>query len=169
MLAQVHIRGRLELVSGKGKACFLKIRQRTHTIQVSLLLSRWLLLAPPRIILWHRMLSYLSSDLDNALGLTMHCVRRQAVMFVNDTTVSKGMVKYAQQLTRESIVDISGPISVPENPVEKCTQKQVPEITRAHHDLNKRPRRATCKNNVITLLCFSQAAPMCLSVNAHPR
>ena len=46
-------------------------------------------------------------------------------MFVNDTTVSKGMVKYAQQLTRESIVDVSGPISVPENPVEKCTQKQV--------------------------------------------
>ena len=35
-LAQVHVRGRLELVSGKGKACFLKIRQRTHTIQVSL-------------------------------------------------------------------------------------------------------------------------------------
>ena len=29
----MHIRGRLELVSGKGKACFLKIRQRTHTIQ----------------------------------------------------------------------------------------------------------------------------------------
>lgn len=55
----------------------------------------------------------------------MHCVRRQAVMFVNDTTVSKGMVKYAQQLSRESIVDVSGPISVPENPVEKCTQKQV--------------------------------------------
>ena len=46
-------------------------------------------------------------------------------MFVNDTTVSKSMVKYAQQLTRESIVDISGPISVPEKPVEKCTQKQV--------------------------------------------
>lgn len=46
-------------------------------------------------------------------------------MFVNDATVSKGMVKYAQQLTRESIVDVSGPISVPENPVEKCTQKQV--------------------------------------------
>ena len=33
LAAQVHVRGRLELVSGKGKACFLKIRQRMHTIQ----------------------------------------------------------------------------------------------------------------------------------------
>ncbi len=46
-------------------------------------------------------------------------------MFVNDTTVSKGMVKYAQQLSRESVLDISGPVSIPEKPVEKCTQKEV--------------------------------------------
>lgn len=49
----------------------------------------------------------------------------QAAMFVNDATVSKGMVKYAQQLARESILDISGPVSIPEKPVEKCTQKAV--------------------------------------------
>lgn len=35
------------------------------------------------------------------------------------------MVKYATNITRESIVDVEGTVAVPENPVESCTQSQV--------------------------------------------
>ena len=46
-------------------------------------------------------------------------------MFADETTVSKGMVKYASQITRESIADIGGVLSIPESPVEGCSQTQV--------------------------------------------
>jgi len=49
----------------------------------------------------------------------------QVCLFVNDVTVSKGMVKYASQISRESIVDVAGVISCPENPVEGCSQSEV--------------------------------------------
>jgi len=49
----------------------------------------------------------------------------QVTMFVNDTTVTKGMVKYASQITRESIVDIEGKIHCPEAPIASCSQSQV--------------------------------------------
>mmetsp|Transcript_33492 Transcript_33492/g.99711 ORF Transcript_33492/g.99711 Transcript_33492/m.99711 type:complete len:564 (-) Transcript_33492:612-2303(-) len=49
----------------------------------------------------------------------------QAVLFADDTTVSKSMVKYASQITRESIVDIGGELVVPEAPVEGCSQADV--------------------------------------------
>lgn len=49
----------------------------------------------------------------------------QAVLFADDVTVSKGMVKYASQITRESIVDVGGVVSVPEVPVDGCSQSQV--------------------------------------------
>lgn len=49
----------------------------------------------------------------------------QAVLFVDDTTTSKGMVKYASNIPKESIVDIVGEIVVPEAPVEGCTQSDV--------------------------------------------
>jgi aspartyl-tRNA synthetase len=48
----------------------------------------------------------------------------QAVMFVDDTTVSRGMVKYASSISRESVVDVAGTVAVPENPVTSCTQSQ---------------------------------------------
>ena len=49
----------------------------------------------------------------------------QVVLFVNDTTVSKGMVKYASNLTRESIIDVEGTISVPQEPIAACSQSEV--------------------------------------------
>lgn len=49
----------------------------------------------------------------------------QVILFVNDTTVTRGMVKYASQLTRESIVDIEGLVTVPESPIASCSQSEV--------------------------------------------
>ncbi len=37
----------------------------------------------------------------------------------------QGMVKYATNVSRESIVDVEGVVAVPANPVESCTQSQV--------------------------------------------
>ncbi|KAL3148286.1 hypothetical protein ABBQ38_013752 [Trebouxia sp. C0009 RCD-2024] len=78
---QVLLRGRVATVRGKGKSCFIVLRQRTATIQV--------------------------------------------VLFTNDKTVSKGMVKYASNLSRESIIDVAGTVVVPQEPVIACTQSQV--------------------------------------------
>ena len=49
----------------------------------------------------------------------------QAVLFANDTTVSKGMVKYASALSRESLVDLEGTVVVPKEPVASCSQTHV--------------------------------------------
>lgn len=49
----------------------------------------------------------------------------QVVLFANDTTVSKGMVKYTSQIPKESIVDVQGVVTCPDNPVESCSQSQV--------------------------------------------
>lgn len=49
----------------------------------------------------------------------------QAVLFVDDVSVSKGMVKYAAAIPRESIVDVEGEVTLPEKPVEACSQSQV--------------------------------------------
>lgn len=48
----------------------------------------------------------------------------QAALFVDDVTVSKGMVKYASALSRESIVDVEGLVAAPQAPVEGCSQSQ---------------------------------------------
>ena len=48
----------------------------------------------------------------------------QVVIFADDKVVSKGMVKYASLLPRESIVDVEGIIRVPEAPVQGCSQSQ---------------------------------------------
>eukprot|EP00899_Mesostigma_viride_P012006 jgi/Mesvir1/20806/Mv07908-RA.1 len=45
----------------------------------------------------------------------------QVVLFVGDK-VSKGMVKYACSLSKETVVDIEGDVVKPEQPVEACTQ-----------------------------------------------
>jgi len=55
----------------------------------------------------------------------------QVVLFTNDTTISKGMVKYASNLSRESIIDVEGTISVPQESIAACTQSQV--ITHLAH------------------------------------
>lgn len=49
----------------------------------------------------------------------------QAVLFVDDITVSKGMVKYTSSIPKESIVDVIGKVVVPEAPVEACSQSGV--------------------------------------------
>lgn len=49
----------------------------------------------------------------------------QVVLFTNDKTISKGMVKYASNLSRESIIDVEGTVVLPQEPVVACTQSQV--------------------------------------------
>lgn len=46
-------------------------------------------------------------------------------MFADDQTVSKGMVKYACGITKESIVDVEGVVAVPAQPIDSATQKNV--------------------------------------------
>ncbi len=46
-------------------------------------------------------------------------------MFVDEVTVSRGMVKYTSALSKESIVDIEGTVKVPEMAIESCSQSQV--------------------------------------------
>ncbi len=47
------------------------------------------------------------------------------MLFVDDQTVSKGMVKYATAVPRESIVDVEGTLKVPAEPIVGCSQSQV--------------------------------------------
>ena len=49
----------------------------------------------------------------------------QVVFFVDDVNVSKGMVKWVSNLTKESVVDISGLVTKPAEPVASCTQTSV--------------------------------------------
>lgn len=49
----------------------------------------------------------------------------QVVLFADEEHVSKGMVKYAVGIPKESIVDVRGWIRCPGTPVEACSQKMV--------------------------------------------
>jgi len=49
----------------------------------------------------------------------------QLVMFANDKTVSKPMVKYACGIPRESIIEVGGVLVKPEQEIASCTQKDV--------------------------------------------
>jgi len=49
----------------------------------------------------------------------------QAIMFVDDVTVSKGMVKYASNIPKESMVDVAGFVRQPGEKVKSCTQQDV--------------------------------------------
>ena len=49
----------------------------------------------------------------------------QCTLFVDDQTVSKGMVKYVSDIPKESIVDVEGVLIKPEAAIEGCTQKSV--------------------------------------------
>lgn len=53
----------------------------------------------------------------------------QVVLFADDVSVTKGMVKYASQIPKESIVDVEGLVTCPEKPIESCSQKDVSAIT----------------------------------------
>ena len=108
---QVLLRGRVATVRGKGKSCFIVLRQRTATIQVLLLHFCDYQQAGKSVFfyLWHGHQRWLL----------------QVVLFTNDKTISKGMVKYASNLSRESIIDVEGTVVVPQEPVVACTQSQV--------------------------------------------
>jgi aspartyl/asparaginyl-tRNA synthetase len=52
----------------------------------------------------------------------------QCTVFANDAdggTVSKHMVKYSQQIPKESLVDVTGVAVEPASPVESCTQQAI--------------------------------------------
>ena len=38
-------------------------------------------------------------------------------------TISKGMINYASKVPKESIVEVKAKVTVPEKPVETCSQK----------------------------------------------
>jgi aspartyl-tRNA synthetase len=113
----VLVRARVATVRGKGKSCFLVLRQRTDTIQVrgakegrgrdggasfhpvpSISQPHHFFIAPP--------LFY----------------NQQLVLFSDDVTISRNMVKYASNLPRETVVDVEGVVTVPASPVSGCSQ-----------------------------------------------
>ncbi len=53
----------------------------------------------------------------------------QCVIAVDEKTVSRGMVKYATGISKESVVDIAGTVAVPANPVTSCSQSEVCDIS----------------------------------------
>ncbi|KAL4421624.1 hypothetical protein ABPG75_010915 [Micractinium tetrahymenae] len=74
----------------------------------------------------------------------------QAVLFVDDESVSKGMVKYATALPRESIVDVEGSLKVPAEPIVGCSQSKV-------------------ELHVTGIKCVSRAAPLPFEVTDAAR
>lgn len=65
------------------------------------------------------------------LRSTMYTV--QGVCFQDQTTVPPEMIKYIVSLPIESVVDVEGVVTVPDAPVEACTQKMVEiQITKLH-------------------------------------
>ena len=46
----------------------------------------------------------------------------QAVLFVGDN-ISKGMVTFASKIPRESIIEIVAKVTVPDNPIDGCSQQ----------------------------------------------
>lgn len=49
----------------------------------------------------------------------------QAIMFADEETVSRGMVKYASAIPKESIVDVEGILVKAKEPIASCTQSGV--------------------------------------------
>lgn len=61
----------------------------------------------------------------------------QCTLFVDDKTVSKGMIKYVEGVPKESIVDVEGVVAKPEAAVEGCTQKDVEIQVTGFHTISK--------------------------------
>lgn len=53
----------------------------------------------------------------------------QAILFKDDKTVSKPMVKYASALSRESVVEVEAIVRKVDTKVEACTQSEVSEAS----------------------------------------
>lgn len=56
--------------------------------------------------------------------LRARCFTLQCVLFVNER-MSKQLMKYAESINKESIVDVRGVVNVPDQPVMSCTQSDV--------------------------------------------
>lgn len=132
---QVQLRGRVHTVRGKGKSCFIVLRQARATVQVIPNLERHNPAAPGQklhtssgsawwIVLYSRGAGG-CLQLEGVPQVFRGLVHAQVILFVDDKTVSKGMVKYATAIPRESIVDVSGEVHVPETPVAGCTCSKV--------------------------------------------
>jgi len=91
--------GRVHSVRGKGKMGFLVLRESGATVQCVLAVT-----APEG-----------GAEGSGAGGQVAPGVG----------VVSKGLVKYAVGLSRESVVELEGLLAVPEQPVESCTQQLV--------------------------------------------
>jgi aspartyl-tRNA synthetase len=59
------------------------------------------------------------------LVLRQRTATLQAVMFADDVTVSRAMVKYASAIPKESIVDVAGLLVKAKEPIASCTQSDV--------------------------------------------
>ncbi|KAG0479565.1 hypothetical protein HPP92_010423 [Vanilla planifolia] len=56
----------------------------------------------------------------------------QCVLTVSEELVSPQMVKYATSLSRESIVDVEGVVSIPTEPIKGTTQQVEIQVTKLH-------------------------------------
>jgi aspartyl-tRNA synthetase len=61
----------------------------------------------------------------------------QGVCFQNNTDVSPEMIKYIAGLPVESVVDVEGIVTVPDQPVDSCTQKMVEIQIKKFHCVTK--------------------------------
>ena len=105
---EVLLRARMHAVRGKGKSAFLVLRQATATVQVRgrpgwVGGTRWPVPPPPGKCGRGAAGSGCSMGLPLTTG-AWHCwhlsLPAQAVLFVDDVKVSKGMVKYAAAIPR---------------------------------------------------------------------
>jgi hypothetical protein len=92
-------------------------------------------------------------------------------MFADDVKVSKGMVKYACGIPKESIVDVGGILTCPEAKIESATQKDVSfdstELTccccfagvRVAGDCSTGVRAGSIRNAVAGLQCPARILP----------
>lgn len=61
----------------------------------------------------------------------------QGVMFADDVSVSRPMVKYAMGIPKESLVDVEGLVVKPDVPVESCSQKDVELQVKGIHCISR--------------------------------
>lgn len=81
--------------------------------------------SPPQVLIRVRLHTSRSKGKSAFLVLRQQTATIQAILFVDDKTVSKGMVKYAAGIPRESILDVEARVVCPDMLVEGCTQNEV--------------------------------------------
>lgn len=97
----------------------------------------------------------------------MLCYHLQAVLFVDEETVSKGMMKYASAIPRESVVDITSEVAVPEEPIEGFTCSHVPPLASFPNDpcfMTSVQQLKACLAYALTMSVFLQISEQILPV-----